>query len=142
MATAGVDRWTLSCRRCGVEFTVDVHRGRPPGVCDRCREKRDWTPLRLVMKELEEQNRRAGPHAVLVPEEIARLQRLKREGWKVEHLATAFGVSTRTVQRYLMLYPPQLMTVGQYAAWFAQRSRGKRRDPDVPVQLTPWRKVT
>lgn len=45
-----------------------------------------------------------GGYRILAPVDVAQLRRRRAAGWTARALATAYGVSTRTVYRYL---PPE-----------------------------------
>ena len=53
-------------------------------------------------------NRHVGPWRVLDEQEIAELRHRRSEGWKVRELAEVYGVSGRTVYRYLGTRPTPL----------------------------------
>lgn len=152
MATVAVDSWTLACRLsgCGEVFTVPVHRGRPPGYCsdDHRRAAQGLRPrLRLVNGHLP-----AGDKPVLHAEELAELlplaRRIERHVGRGERerafsdLGERYGVTGRTIRRYLQYGDPVLIRVGPWSAYFATRRRGRRRDPAPPVQITAWQKET
>lgn len=147
-----VDSWTIRCRRsgCGEDFTTPVHRGRPPGYCsDRCRRivAGRRPALRLVNGHLP-----TGDKPVLHATEIEmilplarRIDRYVPRGEREDafhRLGAEYGVTGRTVRRYLQYGDPQLVRVGPWSAYFATRRRGRRRDPAPPVQLTAWTKET
>lgn len=147
-----IDTWNLTCRwsECREVFTVPVHRGRPPGYCseDHRRLAQGRRPgLRLVHGHLP-----MGDKPVLHAQEIGELlpqaRRIERYMPRGERerafsdLGDRYGVTGRTVRRYLQYGDPELVRVGPWSAYFATRRRGRRRDPAPPVQLTAWDKET
>lgn len=147
-----VDSWTIACRRpgCGRVVIVPVHRGRPPGYCgEECRRivKGLRPPLRLVNGHLPMGDKPV-LHATEMAEVLPLARRIDRhvprgeKGRAYQDLAERFGITARTIQRYLQYGDPVLVRVGPWSAYFATRSRGKRRDPAAPVQLTAWEKET
>lgn len=152
MAQVAVDSWTLTCRlsECGVEFTVPVHRGRPPGYCSDAhrRAAQGLRPrLHLVHGHLP-QGDKPVLHATELAEVLPLARRIDRHtprgerGRAFQDLGDRFGVTARTIQRYLQYGDPVLIRVGPWSAYFATRRRGRRRDPAPPVQLTAWEKET
>lgn len=58
-------------------------------------------PLRRSFSDPRAVQNMRGPRHVLDVREVVELRRRRFEGWRIEHLAAAYGVSTRTVWRYL-----------------------------------------
>jgi DNA invertase Pin-like site-specific DNA recombinase len=76
-----------------------------------------------------------GSVRALDPTEIEELRRRRREGWRVQHLARAYGVTSRTIYRYLSAPPPVQVTVEGWRAWFVLSHR------DRPLQVSAWERV-
>jgi len=77
-----------------------------------------------------------GNTRALDPSETEELRQRRREGWRIEHLARAYGVSTRTIVRYLSATPPFRVHVENWQAWFVI-GQGDR-----PVQVSAWEPAT
>jgi hypothetical protein len=146
------DSWTLVCRwrECGETFMVPVHRGRPPAYCsdDHRRKAAGRAPLlRLVRGHLPTGDKPV-LHAVELAEVLPLARRIDRHVPRGERtrafddLGERFGVTGRSIYRYLQYGDPVLIRVGPWSAYFATRRQGKRRDPAAPVQLTAWEKET
>lgn len=71
------------------------------------------------------------PQAGLEPFQIKEIQDDTRRGMTVEALASRYGISTRTVRRYLNVRVERIYIDG-WTAWFALR--GTR----MPQRLTAW----
>lgn len=76
-----------------------------------------------------------GTLAKLDPEEIEELHRRRREGWTKPQLARTYGVSVRTVERYLTRGLPTAIRFGEWVAYFQPRKKGP------PSQVTGWRRA-
>lgn len=136
------------CRVCGTKFEYEPRPGPAPVTCsDECKaarrrqqhrdDRRRWrqrqrireTRILLSLTEGDE-GKVLGPHRILPVRDVAKVIDLRAKGWTIEALATAYGVSTRTIQRYLELEHPVRIRVGRYVAWFAPTRTGP------PVQLS------
>ena len=142
------------CRVCSTRFQYEPRPGPPPVTCsEECRkirrraqhrdDRRRWrgrkriAETRILVSLTEGDNGRAlGPHRILPVRDIAKLLDRHAKGWTIQALATAYGISTRTVQRYLELEHPERVRVGRYVAWFAASRVGP------PVQLSEFVALT
>jgi hypothetical protein len=91
-----------------------------------------------------------GPRPVLYATELAELLDRARVYAKIprgtgertrafQSLASDYGVTVRTIYRYLAYGTPQEVRVGRWSAWFAgSNNRRDGRPVGKPIQLTEW----
>lgn len=132
-----------SCPRCGGAIRRKPGPGRWPKFCSaKCAKPppRQTQHVTRVLSDPRAAQNFRGQFAALTGDEILELRRRRREGWKKEHLAAAYGISTRTVERYLRWSEPVIVAVGAWRASFCLRppEAGPRRYVGSPVQVTPW----
>ena len=75
-----------------------------------------------------------GPRCALGRQEILDVRARRRAGARVADIARSYGVSTRTIQRYLRgRGDPRTIVVGRWEADFYDRGT------EPPSQVTAWR---
>lgn len=142
------------CRVCSAKFEYEPRPGPAPVVCsEECRkirrraqhrdDRRRWrqrkriAEARILVSLTEgDAGHTLGPNRILSVRDVGQLIDRRAKGWTIEALATAFGITTRTVYRYLDLEHPERVRVGRYVAWFAPSRVGP------PVQLSEFVALT
>lgn len=141
MKAATTPPLTRTCLGCGVDLPIRTSPGRPRIYCSGvCRAAVQSIRGPLSSAPQTDRHRRVahlnyGSTRALDPKETMELRRRRREGWKVEHLATAYGVCRRTVERYLATPDPVLISIGGWQAYFVIGHR------DTPLQVSAWEPV-
>lgn len=118
------------CAVCRGPMPPATRRGRPRLYCsDACRVAAQTKGIDREYANLR------GAWSALPHDEITEMQWRRAEGWTIEQLANVYGVSTRTVQRYLARSRPVRVVVGKWQAWFCTTYN------DAPRRIGEWELV-
>lgn len=83
------------------------------------------------MRLLVEDGNRNGPFRALSVDQVAEIRRLRRQGVRVATIALRYGVTARTVYRYLKGVTLPVNVSGWRADFVVAPGR-------IPRQVTPW----